>query len=413
MKKLFTLIPFLCISAFVFCQTQYDLGQVTWHKHEATVLLPGEKGTWDAEGVLSPSVLKIDDTYHMWYSGIGEDHVRIGHATSEDGLVWVKDENNPVIDVGEPGSFDDTRAYLPTVAYDGTTFHLYYVTDKSVNGEQMGYATSEDGVSWSKHTGEPVFQSENGNLMSRSIHKGDVYHYGDKFHMWAGTGDLDYCDINYFTSPDGITWTAYENNPVLENPPPGEWDAPRTQVSTVFELGGEFHMWYCGGTFSNWQIGYASSTDGLSWTRAENNPVLPVGEPGEWDEKSTHFPTVMAQPVDDNYKLIMWYGGSSNEGFGGIGYAESDQFEIVGISGIKDRGKLKIYPVPARNLINIQTSIRGEKQIHIISISGKTVYQGILTDDENQVDISSLQKGIYFAKMNSGERVLTGKVVVQ
>ncbi|MGC9342655.1 MAG: T9SS type A sorting domain-containing protein [Bacteroidales bacterium] len=55
----------------------------------------------------------------------------------------------------------------------------------------------------------------------------------------------------------------------------------------------------------------------------------------------------------------------------------------------------------------------GKKKIRIISIDGKTVYQGILTDDENQVDISSLQKGIYFVKMSSGERVLTGKVVVQ
>jgi hypothetical protein len=50
--------------------------------------------------------------------------------------------------------------------------------------------------------------------------------------------------------------------------------------------------------------------------------------------------------------------------------------------------------------------------VSIISISGKTVYQGILTDEMNQVDISSLQKGVYFVKMSSGERVLTEKVVV-
>jgi hypothetical protein len=32
---------------------------------------------------------------------------------------------------------------------------------------------------------------------------------------------------------------------------------------------------------------------------------------------------------------------------------------------------------------------------------------------ENHLDISNLQKEIYFVKMSSGERVLTGKVVVQ
>ncbi|MGC9342656.1 MAG: cadherin-like beta sandwich domain-containing protein [Bacteroidales bacterium] len=323
MKKLFTLITLLSLSAVVFCQIQNDLSQVIWHKHEAPILLPGEEGNWDGEVVFSPSVLRIDDTYHMWYSGMDAINIRIGHATSVDGLVWVKDENNPVIDLGEPGSFDDTRAYLPTVAYDGTTFHLYYVTDKSVNGEQLGYATSDDGISWTKQTGEPIFQDENGNPFGGDIWRGDVYYYEDVFHMWAGVGISENTNINYFTSPDGITWTAYENNPVLIHSQAGEWDYPRTQVSTVFEMGGEFHMWYCGGHYGNWEIGYASSPDGLSWTRAENNPVLPVGELGEWDEKSTHFPTVMAQPVDDNYKLRMWYGGTSTEGFGGIGYAET------------------------------------------------------------------------------------------
>lgn len=321
MKKLFTLITLLSLSAVVFCQIQNDLSQVAWHKNEAPVLLPGEEGSWDAEGVLSPSVLKIDDTYHIWYSGMDATNLRIGHATSEDGLVWVKDENNPVIDLGEPGSFDDTRAYLPTVAYDGTTFHLYYWTDKSVNGEKMGYAISQDGVNWTKQPEKPIFLDGNEDPFVPDINYGDVYYYEGKFHMWAGTGYLDYCDIDYFTSPDGITWTAYENNPVLVHAEQGEWDAPRTQVSTVFEMGGEFHMWYCGGHFGNWEIGYASSPDGLSWIRAENNPVLPVGEPGEWDDETTHFPTVMHNP--ENNKLMMWYGGGSTEGFGGIGYAET------------------------------------------------------------------------------------------
>lgn len=411
MKKLITLFALLCNSAFAFCQTQYDLGKVAWYKHEGPVFLPGEKGSWDAGGVFSPSVLKIDDTYHMWYSGMDGNNIRIGHATSEDGLVWVKDDNNPVVDLGEDGSFDDNLTYLPVVVYDGASFHMWYVGDPGSDGsESLGYATSEDGVSWTKQPGKPIFQLENGDPHEERVARGDVYYYEDKFHMWAGVNDAgsENADIGYFTSEDGVTWTAYENNPVLVHVLPGEWDFNRTQVSTVFEMDGEFHMWYCGGYFGKWQIGYASSPDGLDWTRAENNPVLRAEKAGEWDEVTTHFPTVMFN--QENNELIMWYGGASTEGFGGIGYAETWPLST---SAIKSSENLKIYPIPAKELITIQTSIKGEKEIRIISIDGKTIYQGILTDEENQVDISSLPKGVYFVKMSGGERVLTGKVVVQ
>ena len=51
----------------------------------------------------------------------------IGYATSPDGIVWTKDtQHNPVINVGASGTWDDAAVDPGPVQYDGTTFEMIY-----------------------------------------------------------------------------------------------------------------------------------------------------------------------------------------------------------------------------------------------------------------------------------------------
>jgi hypothetical protein len=85
--------------------------------------------------------------------------------------------------------------------------------------------------------------------------------------------------VGYATSSDGISWTKYGSNPVLNLGASGQWDDGTIEGATVLVLNDatEFHMWYIardtlvGGTDA---IGYARSNDGITWTKATNNPVL-------------------------------------------------------------------------------------------------------------------------------------------
>ena len=56
---------------------------------------------WDSEKIETPMVVKVDGTYHLYYSGdktgTGPGQYETGHATSADGTVWVKDPANPVM----------------------------------------------------------------------------------------------------------------------------------------------------------------------------------------------------------------------------------------------------------------------------------------------------------------------------
>lgn len=73
---------------------------------------------WDGKFVMHPTVVKDGGTYYMWYSAHNSvDPQRIGLATSLDGINWTKSPANPVIgSVGEP-----------SVIKVGDTWHMYYL----------------------------------------------------------------------------------------------------------------------------------------------------------------------------------------------------------------------------------------------------------------------------------------------
>ncbi|KPL11191.1 MAG: hypothetical protein AMS26_20540, partial [Bacteroides sp. SM23_62] len=119
-----------------------------WKKHPGNpVLEPGEAGTWDDKSLFMPSVLDINDTLHMWYAGsntTGEGG-GIGHAFStDDGLTWTGNPENPVLNTGPEGSWDENHIYFPLVIYDETNsiFHMWYTGGNASFEEKGGYASS-------------------------------------------------------------------------------------------------------------------------------------------------------------------------------------------------------------------------------------------------------------------------------
>ena len=89
MKKIYFLSLFAISYLSLYCQ-------VDWTKLPEPVLEKGAPGSWESMGIGFPAVVFDDTIYHMWYGGISESGVAIGHATSPDGLTWTKDPNNPV-----------------------------------------------------------------------------------------------------------------------------------------------------------------------------------------------------------------------------------------------------------------------------------------------------------------------------
>lgn len=409
MKKIYLMLLISTISLGVMGQ-----GKWAWVSNETAVLEKGGPDSFEDEGVGFPCVLQIDEVYHMWYAGIGSVWgMSIAHATSENGITWTKDPENPVLEKGLEDSWERDYVYLPKVLYVDGVFHMWYVGAIMNESESMGYATSTDGSTWTKHEGNPLGRiGGDSDWDAGKMGSGGMYHDGEKFHSWysASSSTSSNFKMGYATSADGITWVRESDMPVMDHGEPGDWDYPRTQPSAVVHENGQKHIWYSGGDFSDWRIGHASSEDGLTWERDADNPVVnTVNEPGSGRELFVAFPSVIRDSADSILK--MWYFGSG-EGFSGSIYYAEYTFDSGTPRRAESQAGIRIYPNPTTNRVNFTVADRGSHSLSIITLNGQEVYSVVFGGDQLELDVSDFTRGMYMVRLNTGNQTITKKLIL-
>jgi predicted GH43/DUF377 family glycosyl hydrolase len=184
--------------------------------------------------------------------------------------------NGPMLPMGPPGAPDDEKTGPRVVLKEGGLYRLWYEAVPGPNQSSVGYATSTDGVSWQKQ-GIVITPSAsweggpNGEVSPQSI----LVENG-VYRLWYHSYDGAKRRIGYAESSDGISWTKYAN-PVLGVGPPGAWDDQAVVEPRVFAVGDGYRMYY-GGHHSTgpdaWALGLATSPDGINWTRNASGPVF-------------------------------------------------------------------------------------------------------------------------------------------
>ncbi len=107
------------------------------------VLLLGPTGSWEDAALTMPSVLDGAPP-QMWYTGSDGSSYQIGLATSSDRFNWTKDPGNPLFVPGLPGSWDDSRAWGPSLLADGSSTLMYYTGYDGTNN-RIGLARQGPG----------------------------------------------------------------------------------------------------------------------------------------------------------------------------------------------------------------------------------------------------------------------------
>lgn len=290
-----------------------------WTKSPHLPLLSPGASAWDSAEVRSPSVVQRGPAeYVMYYQGVdGSSAARIGRALSPDGVAWTRDPDGPVLDPGGSGAFDASGVRQPSVVFDGTTWHMWYAAGVTpvggtfgVTGSRIGYATSSDGVAWTRQNGGgPVLSGEAGEWDRDGVAMPAVLHEGDSFEMWYVGAFGDSIAIGRATSADGVTWTRDASNPVLTGGPVTAFDADGPFEPTVLKDGTTYRMWYEGLSSLVSRIGYARSFDGTSWTKYPGNAVIRLGSYLSWDEDFVGEPSA----VKSGESFQIWYRGSGFE----------------------------------------------------------------------------------------------------
>lgn len=137
----------------------------------------------------------------------------------------------------------------------------------------------------------------------------------DGWSVWYGThryppapGRLIDHVIRHARSTDPISVWRRDAQPALIQAPGDEWGLSRPSVLRD-EAG--WHMWYCRRS-DQYRLGYARSTDGIRWTRADDLVHFVTPE-AEWESGSRTYPAVF----DHADRRFMLYNGT---GYGRTGF---------------------------------------------------------------------------------------------
>jgi hypothetical protein len=78
----------------------------------------------------------------MWYRGADGANGRIGYAASQDGISWTKYYSNPILTLGNPGTWDDYSLLVSKVMRDDTNLRMWYAGSDGSN-ERIGTASAD------------------------------------------------------------------------------------------------------------------------------------------------------------------------------------------------------------------------------------------------------------------------------
>jgi len=167
--------------------------------------------------------------------------------------------------------------------------------------------------------------------------------------------------IGLATSPNGIEWTKYPQNPVI-NVSPGMWDSEHTEEGRVLLVGDTLYMWYSASGYPGgihlWQIGLAKS------------PVEPVSVEEE-----------ITQPTE---------------------YILSQNFP---------------NPFNPSTKISWQSPVGSWQTIKVFDVLGNEIAK--LVDEykpagryEVEFNASALPSGVYFYQLKAGEFIQTKKMIL-
>jgi predicted GH43/DUF377 family glycosyl hydrolase len=280
---------------------------------------------WMLTHASNPKAFKLGgDVYRIYFASRdarNRSHIGYLDLDLDKPTEMIRLSSDPVLSPGEAGRFDDCGVIPSCIVNLQGRVALYYI------GISLGTTVPASSFCGLAYLNEDLSQAARASpapIVERSetdpVSGGAAFVHFDEgreiFHMWyescsgwaaSPTALEAKLAIKYATSRDGVHWTRAN----IVSIPPREGF---TYVSTpcVIHEDGRFRMWFSHKVRGHYRIGYAESPDGLGWTVSHDRAEIDVSADG-WDSEAVEYPFVFSHK-GEHYML---YNGN---GYGRTGF---------------------------------------------------------------------------------------------
>ena len=292
------------------------------------VFRPNRNIWWSRSHAMNPLPVLMDgeNLVKVYYAGRDDrNRSHIGWVVLDTSTWRVVDQSaEPVLSLGELGTFDDNGVTPISLVVDGSMEYLYYVGFKPGGTTRTdlfgGLAIRQIGEKkFIRHSKAPILER---NSVNPYMNTGPfVLKDGDQWRMYyvAGCGWIDSntpkYNIMYASSYDGLNWRR-DGQVCIDFIDDSEFAIAKPWV---VKNEGRYHMWYSTkGKYPRnieYQIGYAESLDGQNWVRMDSRAGIYSSNSG-WDSEMIEYAAVLK--IKGTY--YMFYNGN-NYGIDGFGVA--------------------------------------------------------------------------------------------
>lgn len=300
-----------------------------WLK-KGLIYCPSGKYGWDYDTFMTPHAMLLDENTIRIYGGTRDKEgvSRITYidvkASNPKEILYISDK--PVLDIGNPGCFDDNGVILGDMLKIDNQLYMYYVGFQHVQKAKFyafsGLAISDlEGKEFKRYSEVPIMDRTDTGKFGRCIHtvlyeNGVFKIYYAIIHNWHYINNKPYPAYNiwYTESKDGKN-ISNQDKTLCIDVNELEYRIGRPKVYTTNK---GYEIFYTRDfKTKEYVVGYSQSADGKIWTRRDELAGLNKSESNEWDSEMACYPVLLKYKD----KIYMFYNGNGM-GKTGVGYAE-------------------------------------------------------------------------------------------
>jgi len=283
--------------------------------------------SWWKSHTLSPIALVLDEEKIRVFIG-AMDSERVSRITyvdlsTKDPTKVLNVGNEPILDIGRPGTFDESGVFPASAIWHNDKIYLYYTgfqnADKVRYYMYGGLAISEDNGETFKRISEvPIMDRADEALFFRGgpsvLYENGVFktYYSSGSEWIEDSGSLrPRYNVSCTESKDGINFPNKGSICIRYDLNQNEYGLGRPQIMKANDA---YILFYTRRILGmKYSMGYSISKDGLKWERKDNEIGITHSK-NDWDSDMVYFPSVIKNR--DNYYLFYNGNNYGEKGFG-------------------------------------------------------------------------------------------------